>query len=902
MAEQEKEKESWWDWLWNGGMSKIGSMVSTAFDVLFWGAVMVGLYYLAKQFEGPIGDFLQKCGLDGAAGTDGFVHQAFVEGDKMIGEGIKGAKGMLADILPASMVNKMAKNMDDKQVAETLTESAVPKEIVGILAKNAGTPDSNWKKLVATVDNAGNKMGPKLLEGPGGAKVVADVLQKQPAMVKGIILALPKDAGESTDKKTAADLQTAIATIVKDPAQFTALLADEKVRGILVMAATKFAPVQFTDHGAALNTLLTKVAGDNQAIVGVQKLLVPMLDGAAMDTKTLAKAAASLLTDPTLAGVEGEVKALLKSLKSDDPNIQKQIDQINDPLTQAAIKAVGPEATAILADAKEKFDGAPTLQAKFTIVAGAVADITKTNPKAIDTLLALPQVSGLIDQAVAAMNNSSSPVKLTNTQPLKDYIASVAGDTKAMAAITMLVPALASDKVDSAALANLLTTQINNAKLPALLKSMQVADAEKNSTIGKALKFINTDDNFAKTKTLIIAINDKDANNAADIFAAIGNETKMNELMHKALQPENKPLLRALQTFAKEINANALPLEMQENLKSFADATPAVLEMLSQVPAEQLPKVMAAVSDLKTHGVDLQQLAKNDFDANGSPLPDNLVDDLLSDKISGALGYPQVRNDLAILLPLAKAPAVPTIPKILTDAQKTQNAAIDFLIKADAKGTHPNLDAVGNFFAAIEKNEGGKPEPDAQNKRVAKALVAKLTGKGDAKLDAADVAAFFDHGNAENKDNCTAFKALLDGLDVSALPEEFAAQKKMITALKEHFYVPAKDGKPAHGIAFVLADQEGAKMLVDALVPPPLPTNPEKLKEKQAHDSKVALAMAGAKSDYAWISGAARTVIAGMMPVLAGENLNDLFAMQGVVAPTATPAGAAPVAPIVARQ
>jgi hypothetical protein len=869
-AQEKKDAFSWFNQITNGfssAMSGIGSFFSTLFDVVFWGAVLVGAYYLAKQFQGPIGDFLEKCGLEGAAGPDGFVHQAFVEGDKMIGEAA-------AAILPAKWVNDIAAKKSPQEVAETLENKGVPKEIVPLVAN-----PKNWKPFFKTVSDAGGKIT-EPFAGEAGKKVVATVLTQQSQMVKDIIVRLPADAGASADKKTAADLQGAIKGIVNDTTQLKALLVNPQTRDVLVTAVAKFSPVKFTDNGAALNALLAKVAGDDTAIVGVKNLLAPLMDGATVDTAAQVKAATTVLTDPALAGVKGEVNALIQSLNSSNPAIQSAIEMIKNPQIQSMIRAVGPNVAAQLAAT----DGSPAEMMK----------VVQANPQALSNIIKDADTRTFMVANIAGMvNTPDSPVKLKDPNALSNYLASIAEQPEAVKSITQLLPVLMGDVLPTeavaqrdAAIATLLTTQISNPALAPLLKSIELSDAMKNSPYGAALAFINTGENFAKTKTLITAMNDKDGKNVADLLAAIGDDTKMNDLMHKVLQPENATLPAALHTFAAEVNKTTLPKDIQEKLESFAKATPEELKMLSQVPADQLSKVMVALEDLQKAGIDEAVVKQITASSDGA------IEALMSEKLATALVNRDVLDDLATVLPLAKK----DVPLMLDHLHNTRNAVIDLLIKTDANGAHPNLDAVGNFLVAIEKNENNKnnkPALDALNKRVAKGLVAAFTGKGDAMLNAKDVDAFF-----SDEKNSTAFNTMLHGFDVKDIPAVFADKQKLITALKKHFYVPEvknPDGtivKPAGGLVFILSDEAGAKFLVDKLNAEPVAAETDAAKAARYAAAPTAATIQDFFSFIAKQAGAlvqsnkdVRDVAVALkqLPSVVSDNMDHLNAVQAAL-------------------
>ena len=245
------------------------------------------------------------------------------------------------------------------------------------------------------------------------------------------------------------------------------------------------------------------------------------------------------------------------------------------------------------------------------------------------------------------------------------------------------------------------------------------------------------------------------------------------------------------------------------------------------------------------------------------------------------------------MLPLGKAEKP-------TPEQVTTNAAINFLMHAGANGNRTNLETIGEFIEAIEKNENNDPALDAQNKRVAKGLVAKLTGsKADAPLNAADVQAFF-----SNQANSTAFNTLLHGLDVSGLNP---SEQKLITTLKDHFYVEVKDaaGKVmnAHGLALVLADMKGAQFLLDKLSPSSAPTDPKPDNSSlMGFWGQMGDAIVGVVSDTTWKSAVSGDVVSQKLLIASQQvppsvipHIGDVDALKVAAVPFAAGVASAPV-------
>ena len=888
MAEQDdNDPKSWLKWLWNGGMSGIGSAISTLFDVVFWGAVLVGVYYLAKQFQGPIGDFLENCGLKGAAGENGFVHQAFAEGDKMIKEVIDGGKNEIGKMFP-SLANNAAEKMTETQIRERLIKDGVPAAVAAVIAK-----PEHFKPFLETVKKAnGNIMSP--FEGEAGKTIVATVLAQQPQMVKQVILNLPANAGGGTgtaatgastgqkaaiDQKTMTDLQVALKAIVSDPAQLKFLLSNADTRDVLVTAATKFSPVQFDAN--ALHTLLAKVANDDTALGGVQTILAPLMDGATVNTAAQVKAVTSLLTVPEFAGVQGEMSALIKSLRSDNPEIQKNLKWIQEPLMEAVARAVGADVVGDLVATQG--DGK------------AIMQVLQAHPEALQNVLKDSGLRGALVGTVADMTSGEASPVTFNPQALDDYLESIAEQPQAVEAITQLIPAvmMPSPAPEAIALRNktlatLITTQKDNPKLPALLKSIELKGAFKNSDFGVALAFINTDGNFTHIKELINVIT---PGNAVKLLAAIGDKEQMTKLMKEVVEdPTKAKLLTVLQAFVAKVDKTALPQEMQEKLEFFSTATPEQLKMLVALPPEEFEKVIAAQKDLQNAGIDLTKLKEK------LSSPEAALDMLLSADMAKKIGDPEIRKDILTVLPLGKAEKP-------TPEQVTTNAAINFLIHADANGKSKNLDVIGEFIEAIETNAKDNTTLDAQTLAVAKGLVAKLTGsKANAPLNAADVAAFFGHKITENNaDNSTAFKTLLDGLDISSLPP---AQQPLIKALKEHFYVADDDkGTNAHGLAFVLADKDGAKFLVDQLSPSSAPTDPKPDNSSlMGFLGQMGDAIVGVVSDTTWKSAVSGDVVSQKLLIASQQvppsvipHIGDVDALKAAAVPFAAGVASAPV-------
>lgn len=439
LRQQQASGEGIWNWIQKHLLPSFGGDDGFGFgDILFWGFVLCGAYFLART---PMGQEL----IGNLFGEDGKkkVGEFFQNGDLMIaGFMEKMGMGDLAKSIFGDVKEK-AINTPSAQEANGLLKHKISPEMADALTKTNGQfDDKKWQSLQADVRAANPDK--KLSESFETPATIMMMLTKRPEMTRELVL-----AAKASNSAGATSIMTQVNAILGDDAKLATLLSPaHRKNTVALLLAVSPLPVK----AEALEQLITRVGlnADGTPNAEFKGLLTSLSQaGAAGDIKTALPALLQFAaSSPERTNALSELAKTLDVSKADQPTqMAVQLLQHNAAPTVALIQQLGPERTAQFmavlqsgdANARSNFvlhpdhvrlfkayADAPTLNiSKLPAeMQGPIADLRAAPVTQLTAIAAVQQNAGMSINDIAARYTETQEVTVNGKTTTQTYLSS----------------------------------------------------------------------------------------------------------------------------------------------------------------------------------------------------------------------------------------------------------------------------------------------------------------------------------------------------------------------------------------------------------------------------------------------------------------------------------------------